>query len=131
MKKFATAAFVFALLFSSCKDKPKSLPAEMVKQPVKDTIATPVQAAPVAPAPKPEDKYFLIAGSFLKADLAEAYKTELEHQGYQSQVVQRNWGPNSEYFRVAYKAFHDKSAAYNELNIAINEEGKTVWLLVK
>jgi len=132
MKKLAYSAAIALLFFASCKDKPQKLPVEQVSPKIeeteKDTIQTQLPAT--QPIEKPVDKYFLIAGSFLKEEQAETYKSELEKQGFPAQVVQRSWGANSEYFRVAMYAFHEKTNAYAELSKA-QQEGKVVWLLVK
>ena len=132
MNKLAFIAAIALLFFASCKDKPQELPLEhvipKVEEAEKDTIQTQLPAA--QPIEKPADKYFLIAGSFLKEEQAETYKSELEKQGFPAQVVQRSWGLNSEYYRVAMYGFHEKTDAYAELSKA-QQEGKAVWLLIK
>ncbi|RKD90116.1 SPOR domain-containing protein [Mangrovibacterium diazotrophicum] len=132
MKKLAFTAVIALLFFASCKDKPKKLQVEKVVPKVEEVKKDTIQKQVLAPQPieKPADKYFLISGSFLKEEQAETYKSELETQGYPAQVVQRSWGPNSEYFRVAMYGYHEKGDAYADLSKA-QQEGKVVWLLVK
>ena len=136
MKRFAFTAFALALMISGCGDKPKPLPPQKENKPVEQPAKDSLQVPPTTTISTPkiiqsEDKYFLVAGSFLKRKYAEAFQSELEGQGYQAQIVQRSWGRNSEYFRVAYKSFQDKRSAFAELEKAQHQEGKTVWLLVK
>ncbi len=145
MNKFASALLIlgFAISFTSCKDKPKEKPqkpvTKVVQKAVKDTLAVDTlkkvavkKEVKKVEAPKPADKYFLIAGSFQSKRNAEIFKTRLEKEGYSSSVIERRSGPNTEFFKVSYMAFHDRKLAYAELRKARNTEGRdNVWLLVK
>ena len=81
---------------------------------------------------QPDDKYFLISGSFHSMANAEKFQKELQAQGYPSEVIVRKTGPNTDFYKVSYKSFYDRDEAYNALSqekkIPNNE---TVWLLVK
>ncbi len=135
MRKPILASLALLAALSACKDKTPQLPVEKapvaIEEAATDTIPV-VQEPVVESAPKPADKYFLIAGSFLLRERAERYSNELSGRGYVPQIVQRNWGVNSGYFRVAIGSYHDRSTAYAELNRALNDPNELpVWLLVK
>jgi len=146
MRKLLTILSIVALLIGAgCKDKPSKKPQKPVKtavvekKVVKDTTKAdtlknkPVVKAvkPVEP-PKPDDKYFLIAGSFSNRNNAEVFKAKLEAEGYQSVVIERPSGPNGDFYKVSYKSFYDRGEAYAELRTARNSEGRNdVWLLVQ
>ncbi len=135
MKKIASSLLITAALFGACKEKPKPLPQELV-QPVAEKPKAKPEPQMVESEPEPEpiiqDKYFLIAGSFRTLEQAQAYESYLiRNEGYSPQIVQRSYGANSEFYRVAYKSFADKSTAFNELEHEREIEGKEVWLLVK
>lgn len=145
MNKFASALLILGFTFciSACKDKPKEKPqkpvTKVVQKPVKDTLAVDTlkkvavkKVEKKVEAPKPADKYFLIAGSFQNKRNAEIFKSRLEKEGYTSSIIERRSGPNTDFFKVSYKAFHDRKLAYAELRKARNTEGRdNVWLLVK
>jgi len=136
MKKYSVVALSILLAFSACKEKKKEQThsiAAQTEQEAPDSLQTSA-AQPVSTqeAPVPDDKYFLIAGSFLNKEYADAYQGQLAQKGYNAQIVQRTWGANSEYFRVACKSFFDKSEAYQALNeMQQTEEIENVWLLIK
>jgi len=80
----------------------------------------------------PEDKYFLISGSFHSMANAEKFQKELQAQGYSSEIIIRKTGFNTDFYKVSYRSFYDRNEAYN----ALRQERKmpnneTVWLLVK
>ncbi len=136
MKKYSVAALTILLAFSACKEKKKEQTqsiAPQTEQVAPDSLQTAVvQPVATTVTPSQEDKYFLIAGSFLNKEYADAFQAQLAQKGYNAQVVQRTWGTNSEYFRVACKSFYDKSDAYNALNeMQQSEEIANVWLLIK
>lgn len=145
MNKFASVLFILGLVvgFTSCKDQPKEKPQKpvtnVVQKVVKDTMAVDTlkkvavkKEEKKVEAPKPVDKYFLIAGSFQSKRNAEIFKSRLEKEGYASNVIERRSGPNTDFFKVSYKSFHDRKLAYAELRKARNTEGRdNVWLLVK
>ncbi len=144
MKNIISMMLVIGLitLVSSCKNTPEKQAqkpqTKVVEKPVKDTLAVDtlkkvaeVEVKKPEP-PKPDDKYFLIAGSFQSRENAEIFKLRLEEQGYSSNIIERRHGPNTEFYKVSYKSFYDKNEAFAELRRARNTEGKdNVWLLVK
>jgi cell division protein FtsN len=136
MKKYVFTTLIALLALSACKDKAKEkqqVEPPKVEQASKDTTqatASPTVAGPVKPAP--EDKYFLIAGSFLEPQNANTYESRLKKEGYDAKVVQRKWGANNQYYRVACQSFHDRTTAYNTLaKMQQSQEIQDVWLLVK
>lgn len=146
MKNIASTLVIFGLTLGvfSCKDKPaKQQPqkpvTKVVQKPIKDTLKTDSlkkvaeqKEVTKIVAPQPEDKYFLIAGSFQSRENAEIFKSQLEQNGYQSTVIERRNGPNNDFFKVSYMSFHDKSLALAELKKARNMQDKEeVWLLIK
>ncbi len=138
MKKILLVVTVFLVIGVACKDKKKTDQAQTVKQEVErpippppDTLATPDPAPAPEPTPEP-DKYYLIAASFSSQSNAEKYKNQLNQQGFQSQVITRNWGPNSEFYKVSYMGFSDKQQAISKMKQERNQTGKEdVWVLVK
>lgn len=97
-------------------------------QKIEQAEAEAAEAAEVVP----DDKYFLISGSFHSMANAEKFQKELQAQGYNSEVIIRKTGPNTDFYKVSYKSFYDRDEAYN----ALRQEKKmpnneTVWLLVK
>ncbi|MCG8578282.1 MAG: SPOR domain-containing protein [Bacteroidales bacterium] len=143
MRKLTTALAIFALLIGAgCKDKPAKESKKPVKtavhqkkvekDTVKEEVKTPEVKEVIPEPPKPDDKYFLIAGSFEKQQNAELFKAKLVADGFNAQVIERPGGPNGEFYKVSYKSFYDRSEAYAELRSARNNEGRDdVWLLVK
>ncbi len=142
MRKILTTLVIIALVFGAGCKKKKS--AEQSKKPVKtavvqkpvvkDTIKEeePKPVIEEVEPPKPDNKYFLIAGSFEKLSNAEQFKAKLVGQGFESEVIERPGGPNGEFYKVSYKGFYDRGEAYAELQTARNAEGRDeVWLLVK
>ncbi|MCU4177603.1 SPOR domain-containing protein [Marinilabiliaceae bacterium N1Y90] len=134
-----------AFAFHACKDKPtqkvQKPKTTVVKKTVKkdtaaiDSLKKVAEAKKVVKkveAPKPPNKYFLIAGSFQSRRNADIFKARLEKEGYTSSVIERRTGPNTDFYKVSYKGFHDRKLAYAELRKARNSEGRdNVWLLVK
>jgi cell division protein FtsN len=151
MRKFYIFLIAGALLFSfnACKDKkPEKKPVKktVVHQPVVDSgrIADSLRrvaeqqraleeaAAEEAARLKAAQKYFLIAGSFQSMENAEKFRKELEQQGYESEVIVRKTGPNTDFYKVSYKAFVDRDEAFAALREAKNQpNNEAVWLLVK
>ncbi len=135
---------VLAIGFFACKEDPKNLKkptkTTFVKKEIKADTTKIDSAAIVKPKkvvtetlpPKPEDKYFLIAGSFQSIENAEIFKAQLVEEGFDAQVIERASGPNVDFYKVAYKSFYDKTEALAALRTARNVEMKNdVWLLVK
>lgn len=81
--------------------------------------------------PKPASRYFLIAGSFKDRNMAEAYKKQLESQGYHSLILIREHGPHSEFFKVSFNDFYDRDTAFSELKSArLLKEFENAWLMI-
>ena len=150
MKKLYVLLIAGSLLlsFNACnsdKKKPEKKPVKktVVHQPLIDSArladslalveAQKIAAAEAeAKAAQPDDKYFLISGSFHSMANAEKFQQELQAQGYNSEVIVRKTGPNTDFYKVSYRSFYDRDEAYN----ALRQEKKmpnneTVWLLVK
>ena len=148
MKKLYVLLIAGSLLisFNACnsgKKKPEKKPVKksVVHRPLidsarlADSLAL-IEAQKVAAAEpevvQPDDKYFLISGSFHSMANAEKFQKELQAQGYSSEVIIRKTGPNTDFFKVSYRSFYDRDEAYD----ALRQEKKmpnneTVWLLVK
>lgn len=139
MKKILLVAVAFLVIGVACKDKKKSEEKEPAKQEVEqpvpaepDTIAQQIEEPEPEPEPVEPDKYFLIAGSFSKQTNAETFKNKLGQEGFQAEVITRSWGPNSEFYKVAYMGFRDKNEAISKMKQERNQSGKEdVWVLVK
>ena len=148
MRKIVHYLVILAFLvsYSACKNKPAKEPQKPVKTTVvqkkvkKDTRAldsarlaqAKIEAAKKVEPPKPADRYFLIAGSFQDRAMAESYKSQLEKEGLQARVLERQNGPNNEFFKVSYKGFHDKKEAYAALKDAQHSgEHEGVWLMIQ
>ncbi len=137
-------AGVILLSFNACdstKNKPKTKPIKktVVHKPLVDSARLADSLALIeaqriaeAEAAQPDDKYFLISGSFHSMANAEKFQQELQAQGYNSEVIIRKTGPNTDFYKVSYRSFYDRDEAYN----ALRQEKKIpnnemVWLLVK
>lgn len=136
---FGTLALAVALC--ACQTKTEEVVQEPVAKVLVETVIN-VDTAKVDSSliEKPKvvikntanDKYFLIAGSFAAMQNAEAFKLSLETQGFNSQVIERQTGPNVEFYKVSYQSFSDKGEAFAALNVARNQEMRNdVWLLIK
>ena len=106
-------AVLFAFSFTACNKKKKEVKkpqvqVEVVKPPVAEPEPLPEPEPIPEPEPMPDNKYFLIAASYQYESQAVKYRDELIGQGYDSEVIVRNRGLNSEYFRVSYKGFYDR-----------------------
>lgn len=139
MKNICNTLIISALILGlfACGNKSKEKPAKpittVVQKPVKDTVKVDTLQQTVEEVFVPiENKYFLIAGSFQSRENAESFKSKLEQQGYESSIIERRSGPNNEFYKVSYMAFHDRKEAYKELRKARNStENYDTWLLVK
>ncbi len=137
MKKILLGAAAFLIIGVACKDKQKPVEAEPEPQEIEqpapaepDTIAEQIEEP--EPEPVEPDKYFVIAESFVNKANAESYQKKLSEQGYDSQIINRNWGENSEFYRVSYMGFKERSAAIQRMKQMRNEPGnEDVWVLVK
>jgi cell division protein FtsN len=129
--------FVSLLTFSCGKTKEKEnvqVKREVVKPPVqiKDTLPPPTVNPQPAVKPKPENKYFLIAGSFSNEKNAQTFQKELIQQGYDSEIIVRKTGKNKDFYKVSFKAFYDREEAFNELSMERKQpNNQDVWLLIK
>ena len=88
------------------------------------------------PEPEPEpiipNKYFLIAGSFSTETNANKFRDDLIQQGFEAEVVVRMGQVNEDYYKVSYKGFSDRAAAFAQLKEDKNTAGsEDVWLLIK
>ncbi len=137
------------LSFNACskskkKAEKKPVKKTVVHQPVVDSariadslarVAAEQKAleeAAAAEAAKAAQKYFLIAGSFQSMENAEKFQKELQAQGYDSEVIVRKTGPNTDFYKVSYKGFADRDEAFEALkNAKVQPNNETVWLLVK
>lgn len=139
MKKIIFVSVTLLLFVAACKNNPKKAEVEPVKQEtpapaIADTIVqnnTETEISKPEPTPEP-DKYFLIAGSFANLSNAEALQKKLTEQGFNSQVIVRNTGINSEFYKVSYMGFRSKKEAIAKMKEERLVPGKEdVWVLVK
>ena len=139
------------LTFNACnsgKKKPENKPVKktVVHQPVVDSTriadslkrvaeqqkAREKEAALEAAAAKAAQKFFLIAGSFQSRENAEKRQKELQAQGYESEIIDRKTGPNTDFYKVSYKGFADRHEAFEALKNAKEQpNNEKVWLLIK
>ena len=137
-------AGVILLSFNACNStekKPKKKPVKktVVHKPLIDSARLADSLALIeaqkiaeAEAAKPDDKYFLISGSFHSMANAEKFQKELQSQGYNSEVIVRKTGPNTDFFKVSYRSFYDRDEAYDALRQEKKQpNNESVWLLVK
>ena len=74
------------------------------------------------------NKYFLILASFQNIENAERLQQKLIKEGYHSEIFKAANG----FHRVSYKAFSDRTLAFQELKSArASEENKENWLYIK
>lgn len=140
MRKIALFTVLAVLLLAGCKDKPqapvKKKPATTVveeKKPDTTHVEKVIEEAPVVEQqPVVPDKYFLISGSFQELSNAEKFQSNLANQGMNSQIIEREQGPNSDFYKVSYMGFSDWNEALRTLESERNTPGKEgVWLLVQ
>jgi len=139
MKRIFLMSAVILFLGAACKEKKQAPPPpppapkpEVVAEPQDTVESVPVQEEVVYAEPVEPDKYFLISGSFQEYANAEKYQKELANQGFQSEIIHRQHGPNNEFYRVSYQSYSSWKEALNNLEAERNTPGKEgVWLLVK
>lgn len=144
MKKILLFTLVIALGAVACKNKKEAKQEPVVNQviePIKpDTIAEVIEEEVVEEEPEPvvytepvaPSKYFLISGSFIEYSNAQKYHQELINQGLTSEIIERPFGPNGEYYKVSYMGFSSWNEAVETLRRERQLPGKdSVWLLVK
>lgn len=140
MQKLALFTVLAVFLIAGCKDKPKApakKPATAVveeKKPDTTFVEEVIDEEPILEEQAPEiaQKYFLISGSFQEYSNAEKLQRNLADQGMDAQIIQREPGPNSDFYKVSYMGFSDWKEALATLENERNTPGKEgVWLLVK
>lgn len=139
MKRIFLMSAVILILGAACKEKKQAPPppppapkAEVVAEPQDTVEVAPVQEEVVYAEPVEPDKYFLISGSFQEYANAEKHQKELANQGFSSEIIHRQHGPNNEFYRVSYQSYSSWKEALNNLESERNTPGKEgVWLLVK
>ncbi len=76
----------------------------------------------------PEDRFFLIAGSFKYSNNAEVYSKNLSNQGYTSKIIPFG----NQLYRVSVSSFLEKRTAFEKLNQIYSETNKIqLWILEK
>ncbi|MEQ8525605.1 type II and III secretion system protein [Gracilimonas sp.] len=70
-------------------------------------------------------KYFIIGGSFLVPGNAQNFKSTLEQEGYETQIL---FNPETRFNYVAYEAFADFDAAVNRTLEIRNSFNSEAWL---
>ncbi len=137
MKKLIVPALMIVVFLAiSCKDKKNVTPVKTSEPVVEQSVPAPPpvqqQEEVVPPQPVEPDRYFLIAGSFMKQENAAKLESEWRQKGYETQIVTRSWGANSDFYRVAYMGFSDRKQAINAMEQERALPGKEdVWVLVK
>jgi cell division protein FtsN len=139
MRRIALFTVLAVLLLAGCKDKPQApakKPATAVveeKKPDSTFVEEVIEEAPVVEQqPMVPNKYFLISGSFQELSNAEKFQRNLANQGIDAEIIQREPGPNSDFYKVSYRGFSDWNEALRALENERNTPGKEgVWLLVK
>jgi cell division protein FtsN len=141
MKSIALFAILVAFVLTGCKDNAKkAAPAKkpttaQVEEKKPDTtfVEEVTVEEPIAEArPMVPNKYFLISGSFQDLSNAEKFQRTLANQGMDAQIIQREPGPNSDFYKVSYMGFSDWKEALRTLENERSTPGKEgVWLLVK
>jgi len=134
------------LVFASC-NKPGNVPSKPVQQEEiiqaeqpdtiivdnNETFFTEEQIlAPVANTTSSGNKYFLISASFSDYANAEKHQKKLISQGLSSEILTREDGVNSQFYKVSYMSFNNYNEAEQKLKQEKNTTGKgDIWLLVK
>lgn len=135
--KLLLMSAVLSILFVMCRDKAKESNKQVKREVIKpasivekDTV-TVIQKTEPPVIEKKENKYFLIAASFVKEANANKFRARLVNQGLDSEVIVRNKGRNTGFYKVSYKSFANKDEALKELAIAKRTSPyEGVWLLI-
>jgi cell division protein FtsN len=142
MKRFFFFSLAIVFCFASCKEKKAPPPppveteevAEVMEQDtsfVEEDIFQEI-TPPAFTGNRANDKYFLIAGSFMEYGNAEQCRQDLINKGMRSEIIQREQGPNSDFYKVSYMSFSNWKEALQMLENERSTPGKeNVWLLVK
>lgn len=78
------------------------------------------------------NRFYLISASFSDHANAERYQKSLLDQGLSSEILTRDQGANSSFYKVSYMSFNNRDEAFQALNNEKNIPGKEdVWLLIK
>ncbi len=141
MKKIIYSTIVAIAIFSACKKAPQ--PTEVIKEP--ETIIAPAIVDTVENEEpeiqeetktnvvnnlNPNDKYFIVVGSFLNKTLANKYVEQLNSNGKNGIVITRYRGANTEFHRVACQSFTDKNQALSALETE-RYSTPNAWILIK
>ena len=87
---------------------------------------------PAEPQSTANDRFFLISASFSDYANAEKHQQSLIRQGFTSEIITRQEGANSNFYKVSYMSFSNYREALQKLDQERNTPGKEhVWLLVK
>ncbi|MUP36841.1 SPOR domain-containing protein [Labilibaculum euxinus] len=137
MKKYIKTVFIASLILSigvsACKDEKKTPVKKEVAEKVKAKTETKAEPVVAKKKLKPvveqvPNKYFLILASFQNIKNAERLQQKLIKDGYNSEIFEAANG----FHRVSYKAFSDRTLAFQELKSArASEEHKENWLYIK
>lgn len=156
MKRYLVLFAIFAVIFSSCKDK-KSKSSEPFIQDIivpesfeedsvsiendtinSDSLVVEEEAifeessSSAVSYDSGLHKYFLISGSFVQYDNAQRYQQQLISEGYQSEIIERPEGPNGQFYKVSYMGFSSWNKAIDQYRSDRYQDGKEdVWILVK
>lgn len=141
MKKIFYSTFAVIAIISACKKAPE--PVETIKKAefiaeatVTDSILneeTEVQEEikmNIVNNLNPNDKYFIIIGSFINKTLANKYVEQLNNKGKNGIVITRYHGANTEFHRVACQSFTNKQQALSALETE-RYSTPNAWILVK
>ncbi len=143
MVKIVIFIFFAGFCFSACNKKTEKVAPKPIQQenPIEaeepDTINDPIFTeeeiqAPIETGPSVNDKYFLIAASFSNMSNAENHQKTLLDQGLPAEILTREQGVNSNFYKVSYMSFNNWGEALQTLNSERSLPGKEdVWLLVK
>ena len=135
--KLLSLVILITIALFSCGKKKEAAKKEVKREVVKpapikkDTVKVKKEPEPVI-VEKPENKYFLIAASFVKEANANSFRDKLIAQGLDAEVIVRNKGINQDFYKVSYMGFSDKDEAFKQLSIEKKQSPyEGVWLLIK
>lgn len=87
---------------------------------------------PEKPQSSANDRFFLISASFSEYTNAEKHQQALIRKGFSSEIITRQEGAHSNFYKVSYMSFSNYHDALQKLDQERNSPGKEhVWLLVK
>ena len=131
MSRFSKIMFfvilIFSVGFTSCKEEVKK-PVKRTKKVVQKKVVPKPEPIPEPVFEKVPNKYFLISASFQNRENAKSHQQDLINSGYDAEVHSTKNG----FYRVSYKGFSDKNAAFEELkNARSTAERFDNWLYIK